>query len=409
MSSSTQVVVAGLGIVGAAGAGRTAFETALREARPYPVEVDGAAGYHGPSSARKACLVGEVDVTRWIPVLEARRMSPPSRFAVIASRAALLDAGLAPPSEPDPSIAIALASCFGPSSYTQLLLDQIFREGPEAASPALFTECVVNAPAARVALHVRARGPNFTLSQGEAGPLQAVARGAAELLAGRARLALVGTSDEMTPLVHAILDRFRALARPDSEGEERARPFDLRRDGFLAGEGAAVLVLEPESSARRRRASVLARIRGAHAAFDPSAPTAGWGRGVEGLAAALVRGLERSGLRPGDIDAIVSGASGSRAGDRLEALVLRRAWGDRPLPPLLTPKATVGEYGGGFLAAAVLAAAGAAFGPTPGFQEPDPELGVRPHDGTPLEDVRHVLVTSLAAGGAAAWLVLERP
>ncbi|HKH49832.1 MAG TPA: hypothetical protein VKM72_34700, partial [Thermoanaerobaculia bacterium] len=71
--------------------------------------------------------------------------------------------------------------------------------------------------------------------------------------------------------------------------------------------------------------------------------------------------------------------------------------------------ATVGEYAGVFLAAAVLAAGGAPFGPTPGFAEPDPALGIVPHDGSPLSPPSAVLVTSLAAGGAAAWLVLGAP
>jgi len=68
-----------------------------------------------------------------------------------------------------------------------------------------------------------------------------------------------------------------------------------------------------------------------------------------------------------------------------------------------------GEYGGGFLGAAVLAAGGAPFGPTAGFEEPDPELGVVPHDGSPLAPPSTVLVTSVAAGGAASWLILEAP
>ena len=87
--------------------------------------------------------------------------------------------------------------------------------------------------------------------------------------------------------------------------------------------------------------------------------------------------------------------------------MLRAAWEDRPLPPVLAPKAVVGEYGGGFLAAAVLAAAGAPFGPTAGFAEPDPALGLTPHDGSPLPPPRRVLATSLAAGGAGVWLLLE--
>ncbi len=106
--------------------------------------------------------------------------------------------------------------------------------------------------------------------------------------------------------------------------------------------------------------------------------------------------------------AVVSGAAGSRAGDRLEGLVLRALWGDLRLPPILAPKAVTGEHGGGILAASQLAIEGASFGPTPGFGEVDPEIGIVPHDGRSLPAPARLLVTNLAAGGAAAWAILEK-
>jgi 3-oxoacyl-[acyl-carrier-protein] synthase II len=220
-------------------------------------------------------------------------------------------------------------------------------------------------------------------------------------------VALAGAVEEMTPLVHGVLDRFRALARPAAGAAERARPFARARDGCLAAEGATFLVLERADQAARRGARPLAVLRGGWGGFDATARSSGWGTGDELLSRELVAGLERSGLDLRDVDRIVSGASGSIAGDRLEARVLRRAWGEPPLPPLLAPKAVTGEYGGAFLGAAVLAVTGAPFG-APGAGEPDPDLGVRVHDGSLLEPPCRVLVTSLAAGGAAAWLVLER-
>ena len=144
------------------------------------------------------------------------------------------------------------------------------------------------------------------------------------------------------------------------------------------------------------------------AAFDPTAPRAGWGTGHRPLGAALRRVLERSGLGPGAIDLVVSGASGSRAGDRLEALTLRAAWGDAPLPPIVAPKGVTGELGGGHLAAGILALEGAGFGPTPGFRRPDPELGIVPWAGGAFPGpVRRVLLSTLAVGGGAVWIVLE--
>jgi 3-oxoacyl-(acyl-carrier-protein) synthase len=285
----------------------------------------------------------------------------------------------------------------------------VLLEGPEAATPFLFAECVANAPAAQVGIACRAVGPNVTITQREAGLLLALGRAADEVASGRSARALAGGVEECPPMVHAVLDRFGALARPDREGREVARPFDLRRDGFVVGEGAAVAVMEPEEAAVRRGARLRARVRATGGGFDATATRVSWGRGERTLARALLRMLARAGLRTRDIDLVVSGASGSRAGDRLEALTLREAWGQAPLPPVVAPKAVTGEYGGNFMAAAVLALEGAPLAAVPGFSEVDPELGLLPHPGGALPDVRRVLVTSLAAGGAAAWAVLERP
>jgi len=164
-----------------------------------------------------------------------------------------------------------------------------------------------------------------------------------------------------------------------------------------------------DAAARTRGARILARVRAWGSAFDPSASRVSWGQGHEPLARVARRMLDRASLAPSDIDLIVSGASGSVAGDRLEAATLHALWGETSLPPVLAPKSVTGEYGGAPLAAAVLATAGAEFGPTAGFETFDPELRVIPHAGGPLPLPRRVLVTSLAGGGAAAWVVLERP
>ena len=413
----SQVLLTGLGTVGAWGCGAESLRRALAAADPrsHLSAVDRVAGFHRAHGAQQAFLTAGLPLTDWLTPGEARRMSPPSKLAVAAARMALRCAGLADArgdreaTAPEAPTEVIVATAFGPSSYSEALLRQILFEGPESTSPFYFTESVANAPAAQIAILCGARGPSVTVCQREAGPLIALGQAAAEVASGKAARALAGAVEEMTPLLHALLDRFGALARPGADGAELARPFDRRRDGFLAAEGATLVHLETEESALARGARPLARVLAWGSAFDPTAPRTGWGTGAGRLARSLLRGLERAGLSIGDVDRIVSGASGSRSGDRLEAGLLRAAWGDWPLPPVLVPKATVGEYGGGFLGAAVLAAGGAPFGPTPGFAEPDPELGIIPYREGRLPPPSTVLVTSLAAGGAAAWLVLGAP
>jgi 3-oxoacyl-[acyl-carrier-protein] synthase II len=397
-----------VGTVLAAGAGRGAVAANLAEGRPRLLPVDTAGGFHGTRTARLAALAQQVDVSPWIAPAKARRLSWPSRHAVASAEMAIADAGLDRTTLRPRNAAVVLATAFGTARFAEQIVREILLQGPEAASPFLFSESVANAPAAQVALALDAPGANVAVAQREAGPLQAVGLAARELRRGRSSLALAGCCEEINPLVHALLGRFRALAEPDADGAEVARPFDARRNGVLAAEGATVLVLERADEAEARGARPLARLVAWENAFDPTAPSHGWGTGGASLAERLSAGLERQGIAPASIDRVVSGAGGAVAGDRLEAEVLRAIFRER-VPPVLAPKAVTGEHAGGHLVAAVLAAAGAPAWATAGVTTPDPALGVVPHDGSPLPAARRVLVTALAAGGAASWLVLDAP
>ena len=403
----SDVVVTGLGAVAALPLGIDRLAETLRRGIVPSSEVDQRAGYHLPGSARLAVLSGGVDLSEWVSPSMGRRMSMPSKFGVAAARMALADAGLAG-AEESTRTAVVMSSALGATDFTERLLRTAFLEGPQAVSPFTFTESVANAAAAQIAIASGARGLNLTIVQREAGILTAVGRGAAEIAAGRADRALVGGVEEMPPLMHALLDRLESLVRPGNVGGEVARPFDRHRSGFIAAEGAVVLVLEDEGRARARGANIRARVRGFGSAFDSSAPRIGWGRGHAPLADGLRRVLHGAGLGPRDIGRIVSGASGSVAGDRLEAQTLRGAWHGEQLPPILAPKSVTGQYGGGFLASALLAVSDLEFAATAGFSEPDPALEIVPHGGGPLPPADITLVTSLASGGAASWLLLER-
>jgi len=406
-TAGCSVVVTGLGVVCGTDSGADALARTLLGAAMPVADVDRSQGYHLENSARHAVLTAGLDLSPWLSPALARRMSTPSRLAVAATRMAFIDAGLSHEEE-CPRTGIVMATAFGSVQSTEQILDGVRRDGPQGASPFVFAESVANAAAGQVAIDTKAHGPNLTIVQREAGALTAVGRGAALVASGCCDRVIVGNVDQIPPVLHALLDRFGALARAGAGRREMARPFDHERSGFVAAEGAAVLIMETEDRARARGARVRARLRGSGGAFDATAPRIGWGKGEAALAAAIARTLTRAGVAVSDITQVVSGASGAVAGDRLEGLTLRRLWADADLPPVLAPKAHLGQFGGGFLAAAVLAAAGGDFGPTPGFSVEDPVIGLRPHGGGWLPPAAPSLVTSFASGGSAAWLLLEQ-
>ncbi len=405
MSVPATVVVTGVGTVGNFGIGLDALGEALARGVTPTCELDDPKGYRRRGSVTRKAGCSHFDLAEFVSPAKARRMSDPSRFAVAAARMALAHAGLAADPLPDTVRSVAMATTFGAGVFTERLLAEILDSGPRAASPFLFTDCVANAPAGQIAIDLHARGPNATVVQREAGGVLALIEASNDVALGRADLAFAGHVDEIGALVHAVLARMRALCPADADRELRPRPFDARRRGFVAGEGATVCVLEREASARARGATPLARVRAWVRAFDPTAPRAAWGHGAVALGDRLRRGLARAGLAPTDIHAVVCSASGAVGGDRLEAEILRHVWGET-LPPLFAPKAITGEYGGGNLGAAFAILAGASSALPAGLTAPI--LGVRLHQGPLPTTARRILLAGLASGGAAAWLVLER-
>lgn len=403
-----RLAITGLGAVGPFGVGAEELERAWRGADPAPVEVDRAAGHHRALGARTALLAGDLDLSAWLTPAQARRMSPPVRQAVAAARGALADAAIDSLEGGDrDATAVVSGTAFGPAWVTEQLLLQILGQGPAAASPALFTESVASAAAGQTAIALGARGPNVALTQREASDLAALAEAARLLRTGAARCAIVVVVDEMTPLLHAVLDRLRALARPDAGGVETARPLDRRRCGALASEGAVALVVEPAEVALGRGVAPRAELLAVAGGFDRTAPPWGWGRGAAALGARLARGLERAGVAPEDLAGVVSGAAGSPAGDRLEAATLRTALGDR-VPPVGAPKGALGAWGGGLLGAAVVAAGSRDWPATAGFGEADDGCAIAPLAAPATVGDGPVLVSSLASGGAAWWALLDR-
>jgi 3-oxoacyl-[acyl-carrier-protein] synthase II len=254
-AGTAEIAITGVGVVASCGLGRERLDATFAAGEPAVVPIDRLPGLPPRPGAGPAvaALVDGAGYGEWLSAREARRMSPPSRFAVVACRQALAGAGLAPAATTDPATGVVLATAFGAPSVTQSLLDQLIGEGPEAMSPFHFMESVANAPAGQAAIRCRVGGPNLTLCQREAGPLAALGRAAAEVGARRAERMLAGAVEEITPLLYSALERFGAVAPV-------ARPFDRRRRGHVPAEGATVFLVEEAAAARRRGIPPLARL-----------------------------------------------------------------------------------------------------------------------------------------------------
>ncbi|MEM1249537.1 MAG: beta-ketoacyl synthase N-terminal-like domain-containing protein [Acidobacteriota bacterium] len=352
----------------------------------------------GPGRVRRrpAEAVGRVcdeAIRAWLSPIKARRMGRPSRLAVAAASMALTDAGL-DEAELD-GTAVVLATSFGPAIYTEKLLHQIFEEEPTAASPALFTESVANAPAAQIALQRRARGPNITITQREAGPWLALHQARKLLATGRADRVIVGAVDEVSPVLHDALDRFGVLAKGD---DPIPRPYDARRKGFVLAEGATVLVLEAGS-----HETSYGQVVGGGGAFDPRCSATGFPPDGELLSRELRASLASWAGR--GVDGVVGGASGSVEGDRAEAAWIRQTFDS--VPTVIAPAGIAGHCGAALLAGATVLLGGGKVC-CPEATQMDPELGLLPYTGGDWTIPQRILGLAVAPGGSAGWVGLER-
>ena len=270
-----------------------------------------------------------------IPPMKARRLDRGSQFALIACQQAVAEAGFDVASDPE-AIGIAMGTGSAGAGALTEFLRVLILESPEAAPPFHFPNTVANAPASQVSIEMKINGPNVTITQKDPSALNALLFSTLALASGRARAMLAGAVDEWNAFYAMGFDRVGAL-----RGERR-------ESGIVQGEGAFVLLLEEESSARRRGIRPLARLSGIATAGVPSEPYR-FAPDPAAMERAMRGALDDAGAAPSDVDLWLVSRDGVVEMDRAEEEAGRRLFGGSP-PRTLAVKDAVGE----------MAAAGAA-------------------------------------------------
>lgn len=260
-----------------------------------------------------------------LPKREMRRMDPSAQFAVIAARQAWTDAG-----EPDVDrerLGTVVASGIGGVTTLVDAWDTIRDKGVRRVLPLTVPMLMPNSPSAYVSLEVGARAGSHTPVSACASGAEAVGYGLDMIRSGRADMVLAGgTEAAKHPLPIASFAKMQALSTRNEDPEGASRPYDTNRDGFVLGEGAAILVLESEEHAEARGAHIYARVAGAGMTSDAYAiaPPDPSGAGQE---RALRRALDDAGMRAADVVHVNAHATSTPAGDGIEAEAIRRAAG----------------------------------------------------------------------------------
>jgi 3-oxoacyl-[acyl-carrier-protein] synthase II len=295
-----------------------------------------------------------------------------SAMALGAARMAVTDASLDAPGIAGPRTAVVLGTTMGEAQILAELDREWILGGPKAVSRALIPRYGSTLLPIHVARALGAQGMVLTLPAACAAGNYAIGFAADLIRAGRADVVVTGAAELLQELQFSGFVRLAAMA------QERCQPFDLNRQGLLLGEGAGILILESERHAMAREARVLAEVGGYGLSCDAYHITRPHPEAA-GSVSAMRAAIERSGLRPTDVDFINAHGTGTKHNDAAEAKVVREVFGEgaRANVPISSMKSMLGHCMG---AASALEAIGCVFTiqhgiypPTIGYETPDPD------------------------------------
>jgi 3-oxoacyl-[acyl-carrier-protein] synthase II len=410
-----RIWITGLGLVTPIGTGVDAFRAGLRAATSPVKRID--RFDPSPFRSRVAAQVDDFDPLAWMPPKTARQLDRFSQFGMVAGQLALDDAELRPGQDggADPDrIGIYLGSALGGIAFAEEQHERYLDKGIRQVAPTLALAVFGGAAPANLGIALDVRGPILSTANSCASGGVALGEALGDLREGRVDAAIAGGCEvPLSPLAFGAFDIIRALgAGHNDDPGHAARPFDAERDGFVMGEGAALLVLEEAEAAERRGATPYAEILGYGATSDAHHMVQPRADGREAGRAATIA-LDDAAVDPGEIDYVNAHASSTPIGDIAEARALTIALGDRAATvPVSGTKALYGHPLGasGAIEAAIcsLAIRDGWAPASVNLETSEPELAeLLPgllrtgRDGT----YRRVLSTSFGFGGLNAALV----
>ncbi|MFI9028047.1 beta-ketoacyl-[acyl-carrier-protein] synthase family protein [Streptomyces sp. NPDC053560] len=413
-----RAVLTGVGVVAPGANGRDAYWDLLAAGRTAtrPVSLFDATGF-------RSRIAAECDfdpAAAGLSPKETRRMDRAAQFAVVAAREAVADSGIELPAADPGRVGVSIGSAVGctmglEEEYAVLsdggrnwLVDHSY------GVPHLYGYMVPSTLAVEVAWQAQAEGPVALVSTGCTSGIDAVGHGVQLIEEGSADIVLAGATDApLSPITSACFDAIKATTPNNDDPAHASRPFDGRRDGFVLGEGAAVLVIEEAAAARRRGAAVYAEVLGFAGRSNAFHMTGLKPDGRE-MAEAIRVALDRARLDPDDIDYINAHGSGTKQNDRHETAAFKRSLGPRAYEvPVSSIKSMIGHSLGAIgsleIAACALALRHQTVPPTANLAAADPECDL---DYVPVTARAHrmdrVLTVGSGFGGFQSAMVLGR-
>jgi len=330
-----------------------------------------------PLQVKIAAEVKNFHPEEFMDAKEARRRDRFEQFAVAAAKQALAQSGLQITAENAPRVSVIISSAIGGLQSLQDAIITNYNEGPRRVSPFLIPMLMANGGAGMTAIEFGIKGPCFSVASACASGADGIGSALMMLRAGMIDAAVTGASEAtITSTGVAAFDRVGAMSRRAAQ-EHTPQPFDKNRDGLVMGEGAAVVVLERESDAKARGATIFAELAGYGATADAYHVTAPHDSG-EGGAAAIQMALRAAGASAADLGYINAHGTGTLLNDQSETRAIKAALGDWAYKiPVSSTKSMTGHMMGATGALELIFCAMAiregVLPPTINYQTPDPE------------------------------------
>jgi 3-oxoacyl-[acyl-carrier-protein] synthase II len=329
ISPELRVVVTGVGAVTPLGLSAPAFWDALLAGRSgaAPITAFDASGW----DTTFACQVKGFDPLAYIDRKLANRLDPYSQYAVVAADEAIADAGITPAdlsTSARERIGVIVGSGIGGIQTLEKQAAVLHTQGRRRVSPFLIPMMIPDMAAGIISIRHGFRGPNHAVVSACAtgnhnleDALHAIRRGEADIIV------CGGSEAPICALGVAGFAASRALSTRNDSPETASRPFDAERDGFVMGEGAAMLVLESLAHARRRGARIYAEVLGTGASADAHHMTAPHPEGL-GARLAMRRALHAAGVSPEEVDTINMHGTSTQLGDVAESRAIGDVFGE---------------------------------------------------------------------------------
>jgi 3-oxoacyl-[acyl-carrier-protein] synthase II len=367
-----------------------------------------------PFKSRIAAEIPDFRPQDHLDAKRSKRLDRFSQLAVASARLAVEDADLRPEREDLDRIGTMMGSALGGVAFAEAQVTPFYQDGPRGLDASLALAVFPGAASCNIAIEFGFTGPNSTNAMSCASGTIAVGDAFHAIRDGRADVMLAGASEApLAPMTFGAFSIIRAMSRRNDDPAHASRPFDATRDGFVMGEGAAVLVLEERGRAVARGARIYGEIVGyacTNDAYHMTAPRPDGRHAARAMRLALADGQ----VEPTAVGYVNAHASATPLNDTTETAAIKHVFGDHAYR--LSVSGTKGYYGhalgaSGAIEAAIcaLAMARSWLPPTINLERPDPacDLDCMPAEGrAAAPDI--VVSNSFGFGGINAALVLRR-